>query len=57
MYLPMDYLLGIATRKELLSFVYTHRVKAKDKLNCTYDNSSLLKLEREKPIVHFWKEL
>lgn len=57
MHLPMDYLLGIATRKELLSFVDTHSVKAKDKLNSTYDNSSLLKLERKKNIVHFMKEL
>lgn len=55
MYLPMDHLLGTATRKDFL--IYTHRVKAKGKLNCTYENMSTAKTGERKTIVHFLKEL
>ena len=53
MHLPMimGYLLGTATRKDLPSLLYTHRVKAKDKLNCTYDNMFSAKIGEKKTLL------
>lgn len=58
MHLPMimGYLLGTATRKDLLSLLYTHRVKAKDKLKCTYDNMFSAKIGEKKTLLSTsWK--